>query len=405
MAFKFQFKHIESALLGLLGLSLLTSKAGINIFSIALLLLFIIKLVVKAQYREELKTDSLGKLCLAVYIIGVLSTVIYPGTLEDTIYFARKGVFLLLIPILIKLNTNKINRMISVGSVMVGLVIAVANSYLKLAAIGIANWDGQRIDSFWDVGRWGEALTYCVVFIIPLIFNGKNGVKQKIAYALITLMAISAILLSGSRAAIGSVIVISLLTVLIFQKKYLIHLLLIISLGMLSLSFIYPKQVHAISSRITSITDTNELSNMSRISMWNHGLKFAHQKLNNQFIAFMFGSGPLNFPKDYSLYLESSGQDALATGHSQLHYSVTDSHNAFIDTFTKYGMVFFIGLMSLFIVWLKVIYQSPNTYSTSSLNVILAFLFIGMVYTNQTDIQTIIAVFLMAVGTPKHSET
>ena len=89
---------IEKAIIVFFGLSVFTSKAGLNISVVMLLLYFFFACITNRDYRTQVVNNNIFKLSITLYIVGLLSTLIYPTTNPDTIYFARKAAFLLTIP-------------------------------------------------------------------------------------------------------------------------------------------------------------------------------------------------------------------------------------------------------------------------------------------------------------------
>lgn len=366
-----------------------------------LLLYFFFACITNRGYRTQVVNNNIFKLSITLYIVGLLSTLIYPTTNPDTIYFARKAAFLLTIPCLFMLTMKQDNKELAIRALIAGFTVAVI--FALYHTLNLSSWHGQRVTSFFDVGRWSEVLTYFLVFTLPLALNNKESQKKRILFAGLLLLGYICLILSGSRGAMLTTLVVSLLFLLMANRTafYRVAVTSLIILPLLVV--IFPSKTNIIQDRIASITNTTtDESNSARLNMWHTGTLFAKDNLAHNPLAFFFGSGPLNFEQEFKTFTMglNHGEDIT----QKQVFSYTDTHNGIIDVTLKLGIIYetlFILLITLIAIN---ILRGNQKFKYSGLCVITAFFTIGMFYTNQLEYQTICFFYFLSIALPHSQE-
>ncbi|MGF1713493.1 O-antigen ligase family protein [Photobacterium chitinilyticum] len=391
---------IEKSIIVFFGFSVFTSKAGLNISVALLLILFAYSCISNKSYRAQVASNKIFILSALLYVIGLLSTIIYPSSAADTIYFARKAAFLLAIPCLFMLNMKKENKELAIKSLCVGFVVAAL--YVGYQAISLGGWGGERIASFLDVGRWSEVLTYFIVFLLPLTLDGKEHKNRRIIFFCLLLIGFICLVLSGSRGGMVASFTVSVLYLLAYKRDMLIKLSAAMLVILPLLMFMFPSKAGVIQDRIVSISDTtSNVSNTARIKMWEAGYLFALEKYDNNPRAFFFGNGPVNFEQEYTSFINSTYKN-IVNDYSQ--FSFRDNHNGILDAANKLGVVYELCFLLLIaLIAAKILKANPNI-KYSGLCVILAFFIVGVFYTNQLEYQTICMFYFISIALPRMQE-
>ncbi len=213
-------EKLEIFLLGLLGFSIFTSKAGINISVSLLIISFIFSLISNPNFRKEAFSSPVTKISLMVYLVAVLSCFITPGNMEDIIHIARKSLFLVIFPYLILLFNNKRNKQSAIIGLLAGLSLSILYGLYSLLHMKATGLNPLRLESFLDVGRWSENLSYFLAFSIPFWFNLTNR-KFKFALMGVIVLSIVCLILTGSRGPwLATFIVVNLLLLSCYKQFF-----------------------------------------------------------------------------------------------------------------------------------------------------------------------------------------
>ncbi|MEJ2764490.1 O-antigen ligase family protein [Photobacterium sp. MCCC 1A19761] len=385
---------IEKALIAFFGLSLFTSKAGLNISVGLLLLYFICACFTNQEYRHQVVKCKVFLLAIGLYLVGLLSTIIYPTTGPDTLYFARKAAFLLAIPCLFLLNRKPENKRVAIHAMIASFLIAALLALYN--AVSLESWQGQRVSSFLDVGRWSEVLTYFLVFLLPLSLDCKESVKNRLFFKFLLIIGYICLVISGSRGPMLATFGISVLFLLISNRQIFYRVAIAALVILPLLTIVFPSKFNLVQERVASIVNTKDQSNSARLNIWRTGLLFAEENLHNNPKAFFFGSGPLNFEHEFRSFTIERNNNTDIT-QTQI-FSYTDTHNGILDSSLKLGIIYE-GLFIMLILSIAraMLHATPNI-KYSGLCVIAAFFIIGMFYTNQLEYQTICFFYFLSIS-------
>lgn len=390
-------KKVERFLVCALAASIFTSKPAITITASLLVVFFILRCIYDIEYFSELKSERLLFFPVLLFFFGVVSTIISSGSMFDAGYFAYKGLFLLTFPALILALKNKINMKLVFFISMLGFSISILLSFYQFYSLSIDGWHGQRFGGLWDVQRWAEITTFVFVFLLAKLSDELSWTKKTIIN--ISLMVIlMSLILSGGRAGWVAVAFVTITYMLFFYRRQLIVFTVLLSVLTFSIYKMQTENIDLVINRIVSVTETTEkdYSNYSRLLMWRNGLDFIAYNLSKNPAEFFFGVGVKRFESEYINFLDMVGDSKSLMEQTQRNYSFSDMHNAYLDSASKLG-VFYSILFYSFLLYIIYSFSKINQM-VKVLGLILAFMVIGVFYTNYLEFQTSSLFFLVAIA-------
>jgi O-antigen ligase len=134
--------------------------------------------------------------------------------------------------------------------------------------------------------------------------------------------------------------------------------------------------------------------------MWRNALGFIEFNIQHSFSTFLFGTGDSSLETLLTQYLNSVGsiEQMQMSVHNQM--SLNDFHNLYLDSTIRMGAIFTVGYLSFIGYLLLSLYKmalKENTLSWMSISLIVTYLGIGTVYSNNLEFQTAIVFFLLAL--------
>ncbi len=380
--------------ISLLFLSLGFSKAGINIGIASILLIFIYQLT---RYSKLLKKSFgiIEKLSTSLFLTGLIFSFLANLDIGETFNFLKKGIIFLLFPTIIHLVRNNVKLNISLF--YFGILAAICHSLSFWFDIGINNWNGERIGSFWDVGRWGEILAYSIIFTLPFLLDRDSSKLFKLLFILFISSSVICLILSGSRAPILAIAISSFILILFTRPKVLLFSF--FSLCLLFFSLQKTDFGVTAQKRLESITNTtSDASNISRITMWQSGLDFLKFKFNHQPEDIILGSGLLHFNDKFYKFMSENYDIEEIKLKTMNNFSFSDSHNSYIDILNKLGLFYLLLYISLLTsIILHLLKEAPTPWTQSGISLILTHLIISFFYTSYLEYQTIVLFSLLAL--------
>ncbi|MFW8566919.1 O-antigen ligase family protein [Orrella sp. 11846] len=381
------------------GISIFLWKPGMYVSSGMVLLYAIIRLSTDSVYRARLFSGWIGTASLILFILGILACWIYPGTLTDTLYYARKCMFLLLFAPLLLLFENPQNRRSGLFGLILGLWIAA----LLTAKAGGWQWEGSRIAGSWSVDVMGVMTGFVCVFMLPFIFQAQT-LKHKIFWALCWFAAFVMLILTLARGPWLATGLLTLGFLLVYQRKVLLLLVVIGLIAVWPAKHFAPKMFNHMQTRIVSIADSQHNdSNKIRLTLWELGGAHLQHKYTHDPVTFWFGSGPAHHIKDLMPFFEdtknfSEEKKEYLTQHA---YPGNDLHNTYIDTTSKMGIIWttlaFAFLISIACSLLRN-RQAGDLHAIGGFLVFLNFLIVGVFYDLILSFAPLFMVYLMTLS-------
>lgn len=392
-------RYIELLLVFILGFSIPAWKPGIYVASSAILLYSLVRLMTDRDYRTALLSGWIGPAAIGLYLFGLATTWIHPGLLEDTLLFARKGMFLLIIAPLMLAFADQTNRRFALAGLFAGFWGA---SLLAFASIEWP-WDGTRIYGTWTVDVWGVIVGMIVSFLTPFVFE-RQSTGQRVFFAINLMLAIVMLILSGARGPwIGSLAGMGLY-LLVMQRKALLGLIVICAVLYWPAKQLMPLPFAALQSYASSITNLDSSStNWIRINMWRLTLAHNQEKIANAPMTFFFGSGPDNHYREIRSFFDRTDvltqqQRDVLTEHD---YPGNDMHNMYLDSTAKMGILWTILTLGyLLALGLGSIRSRMpgNQTAVAGLLVLGNFLVVGAFYDILAHFATFFLVFFMTLA-------
>ncbi|GHW94431.1 putative Lipid A core-O-antigen ligase [Vibrio cholerae] len=380
--------------ISLLFLSLGFSKAGINIGITSILIIFIYQLTRHSKLLKE-SFGIIEKLSISLFLTGLIVSILTNFDIGEMFSFLKKGIIFLLFPTITHLARSNVKLNISLF--YFGILAAICYSLSLWFDIGINNWNGERIGSFWDIGRWGEILAYSIIFTLPFLLDRDSSKLFKLLFILFISSSVICLILSGSRAPILAIVISSFILILFTRPKVLLFSFFSLCLLFFSLQ----KTDFGITAqkRLESITNTtSDASNISRITMWQSGLDFLKFKFNHQPEDIILGSGLLHFNDKFYKFMSENYDIEEIKLKTMNNFSFSDSHNSYIDILNKLGLLYLLLYISLLTsIILHLLKEAPTPWTQAGISLILTHLIMSFFYTSYLEYQTIVLFSLLAL--------
>lgn len=392
-------QRTETTIIALLFLSLFVSKSFIYIGLILLIISQAFILYKKRSWATLPLPQPITRISITLFAVGVISSLLFAPSLSDFFTFFRKGAIFLLLPLLYYQLKRNNNDQYASYALLVSLVIALSYAAMKIAAIGMDSWHGQRIDSFWDIGRWGELLAYSIAMTIPLIVEKSDNLKQKILLFILLVMSCTFLLLSGNRGP--------LLALMVSCSLYFIYrrpigfFILAFTISVFSYFAKDLPQVSVVGERIASIFDlSSNDSNNARLAMWEQGLHYSYYLLTHVPHNFLFGVGIEQFESSFTHFLQEHANINEIVQHTNHQFSFKDLHNTYLDLSVKlgflYAMIFILLLFSLFVAFYREL-ETGSVWAYSGVCLIITYAINALFYTSGLEYQTTIFFLMLAL--------
>ncbi|MFM2588570.1 O-antigen ligase family protein [Vibrio sp. TBV020] len=306
---------------------------------------------------------------------------------------------LLLFPLLTLQLSNDRHHTTAQKSLLLGLVISLLYALYQFFNIGVSSWSGQRIGSFWDIGRWAEILGYTIALLIPFLYESSLGLRKRLALISILMLSLTCLVLSGGRGPLLAVsISISIYLLLRSPKSLLFILVFILSIATLLSDNYF---IIYITERIESIFNiSSQLSNTSRIIMWEKGVDFIKYNASNSMESLLFGVGIDSFEHAYHSFLRTTDSYNLLVASGKFDFSLTDMHNTYLDLALKLGVLyaalFVLFLACLFWVFYRNRHLRPD-FAYSGAVLVTTYSITAIFYTSGIEFQLTVFLSLVAL--------
>jgi O-antigen ligase len=388
-----KFEHLTFFLFSL---SIFISKAGLNIALVLALILMIVKTLTQPEFKAFLTTNKVARLSLICFVVGLIAGLLSPSHLKGMGNFFNKAGFLLIFPLFIFHFSNAKNRRYAIIAMLAGFAIALL--YSLSLFLSFDHWRGQRVASFWTVGRWAELLIYMSLLCVVWLTKRKNNTWEYLALLATLIVAVFCIAINGSRAAFLALGLILPVYFLFNKKKVILPAILFGFIATVAVYFVAPSVVKQAETRIVSITDTEKnMSNTARLTSWKEGILFQLKTIEEEPITYMTGYGVNGFDQQLKQFLIDKGifQHLMESTDNQFSYN--DHHNGLLNIISTSGIVY----SAIFVYLLVVIFKSlpgDDCWLVFCRYLMMTFLLVSIFYTNFMDFQTIGVFFMLAIG-------
>jgi hypothetical protein len=398
------YARLENFLLLALGFGIFISKPVIHISSGLLILLFAVKTIVDSDYRVSLWRSPATKVALGIFLLGVIGTALGSGSIDDTVWIARKSIYLLLIGPLLLAFTNSANRTSALSGLFLGFWLA----FVLTAHENHWTWAGHHTHgATWLVDTWAVLCALLACFLVPLALNRSYSSKYRALFALTILAALFMLLTTGSRGPwLGTAIGITFYLVM-RQRRLLLYLVVLSTIAYLPVKHVWPDQVNSLEARVLSIGNTKtDESNFVRLALWETGLAhISAQITSGNFIA-LTGQGRTGSTEALNEFYNSGFAEVAVINPGWLRdVNINDLHTMYLDSIVKNGLLWTAANL-LLLGWLcfggnKHRPQNYNRLANLDMSrtpILLAFLVIGITYSILPHYATLFLVYFLTLS-------
>ena len=373
-------------------LSLFISKFGISLFG-GILAIYSIYYF----FKNDKPKDFI--LPFFILILGLILQCFSLGGFKSFIIFSYKNYFLLILPLLpILLKDIKENYIVNTvaSSLFIGILKSFYNFYKDY---NLQYSSSIRVDSFFDIMRWGIILVMGLLIILPYLN------KKRIFLWIVFFLGIISLALNNSRGPILSLIL-GIIIFIILKKKIKLGIGILVVL--ISAFFILKSTnvLNQFSDRMESINNTKSGGNAARIFMWKKGMSFMTGSLKENKKIFFFGTGINNRKKIFEKYLIENTDYKELNDDVKVAVSFDDSHNAYINMFVQTGFIFtiiyYIMLLYYTIMVFINYFKYKHSSTLSSFLAVIAFYFCGIFYGYSFTYETFTFFFILGIGLIKN---
>ena len=373
-------------------LSLFISKFGISLFG-GILAIYSIYYF----FKNDKPKDFI--LPFFILILGLILQCFSLGGFKSFIIFSYKNYFLLILP-LVPILLKDIKENYIVNTVASSLFIGILKSFYNFYKDYNLQYSSSiRVDSFFDIMRWGIILVMGLLIILPYLN------KKRIFLWIVFFLGIISLALNNSRGPILSLIL-GIIIFIILKKKIKLGIGIIVVL--ISAFFILKSTnvLNQFSDRMESINNTKSGGNAARIFMWKKGMSFMTGSLKENKKIFFFGTGINNRKKIFEKYLIENTDYKELNDDVKVAVSFDDSHNAYINMFVQTGFIFtiiyYIMLLYYTIMVFINYFKYKHSSTLSSFLAVIAFYFCGIFYGYSFTYETFTFFFILGIGLIKN---
>jgi len=373
-------------------LSLFISKFGISLFG-GILAIYSIYYF----FKNDKPKDFI--LPFFILILGLILQCFSLGGFKSFIIFSYKNYFLLILP-LVPILLKDIKENYIVNTVASSLFIGILKSFYNFYKDYNLQYSSSiRVDSFFDIMRWGIILVMGLLIILPYLN------KKRIFLWIVFFLGIISLALNNSRGPILSLIL-GIIIFIILKKKIKLGIGILVVL--ISAFFILKSTnvLNQFSDRMESINNTKSGGNAARIFMWKKGMSFMTGSLKENKKIFFFGTGINNRKKIFEKYLIENTDYKELNDDVKVAVSFDDSHNAYINMFVQTGFIFtiiyYIMLLYYTIMVFINYFKYKHSSTLSSFLAVIAFYFCGIFYGYSFTYETFTFFFILGIGLIKN---
>lgn len=379
------------ALFFLYALSLNISKFGISFFGGIIALISILSF-------KDLKGEKFFVPCFSLFLFGIFLQFFSLGEFKAATIFVYKNYFLLILPLAVYIF-NKYKCIEKIAFLMeVSLFIGILKSFYNFYKDFSLHYISYiRVDSFFDVSRWGIILVLTMLLILPRL-NKKNFFSW-----IVFISGLLSLALSNARAPILSLFIGIFIYLLLAKKiKNLIFTFSIIIFLLFAPKIDSYKPIKEFRIRIYSVEKVENGGSAARIFMWKENFAFMKDALKENKKLFFFGTGIKNRETIFKNYLVEKDTYKNLDPSVRNLVSFTDSHNMYLNIFTQTGFIFSLSYVIFMIyIGLKIffnIFKSKNLFVLSSFCCVVAFCFSGILYGFSFSYETFSLYFILTIA-------
>ena len=331
-------EKVTEYILYLFLISFCWSKGMINTFGGLFVLISGVLIYRLPNKKEFFKKYKLEMIFVGIYLLGVILECFSIENVKAYKFLYKNFYFLMTPGVLYFFEKEKFRKR-AVYLISFSLLIGIVESFRQFVVIYKYNYNSNiRVESFFDIMRWGSALQMVLLLILPFL-------KRNIYFWIVFLLGIPSLILNNSRGpwlAFAICFIIYIGYLLLYKKRIKTLILLGVIVTGLAVTGVqrYPKEFKRFVERANSIKNLeNNYSNLGRTFMWKENILFMKDSLKDNKRAFFFGVGCDN-RTTIGEYVTKKDSYKNANASLKRAFSSTDAHNMYIHTFVRKGAIY-----------------------------------------------------------------
>lgn len=377
------------------GLSFFTSKSGLSIFSSLLIITAVFYLDWKSFLREK---------WLVLYVLslplGMFFNLFSLGGWRSSLHFFLTNPWpLIVLPIYILLQSEK-DWKYFLYPLLISLLGAIAKAmsvfYLQY---GFKFTNSTRVDSFFDIGRWGQFIASAA--LVWFILSYPKMIKsRRIAWLSRTVFVLSLLFLGLSNTRgpwLGFAVGAGLAVVLArrYLKTVFVGAFVVIAM-LLTLNGVHQraKSIFMVAEDNEGRITSEDNSNAGRLHMWKVALDRVH-------LHPFFGTGYGNSEQPMRDFLANQGQDYL-NKYTKVQFSYKDAHSSYLQSLIEMGFFFFIyywGFLLIFCIsQARYALRESDSFSIVAASVVMLNLVVYLFYSSFSTYENLLVALAVCCG-------
>ncbi|WP_415062033.1 O-antigen ligase family protein [Bdellovibrio sp.] len=331
-------KYVESfwkIVLFLFCVSVYTSKSGLSIFGVLLILLSAFYVDWKDFGKQKFLVGA-----VTLYPLAILCNLFSLGGVASSLKVVYSWPWpLLVIPAYLVSRRPKDWRLGFVALAL-GFIIACGKSlYTFITVHGGVFSSAVRVDSFWDIGRWGVFLAVTTLALFGVYGSQKlQKTYEKVVVLALFALGFVCLILSNTRApwlafGVG-------FTLYCFSDrrllKYYFGLFALVLLLVFSNSGLRDRtsSIGSIKTDQTGQITSGDPSNAGRLHMWKVAMDFYREQP-------WFGTGFESVEAPLRAFLDVKGSE-YKEKYTKVEFSFRDQHSSYFGILVQMGVLFFL---------------------------------------------------------------
>lgn len=371
----------------LMATSLFVSKSGLTAFFLTSLLFC----VFNKNYRQIWLKDKTALLIGSVYFIAIAASLFSEAGLLASWSTLTMWPYALTAILAAVAYEKKYHHFI-MWAFYVGLVIGGIKALTVLAD----RWDPVnlqyiRINSFWDIGRWGTFTSVFCIGLFPHIIFKRTYDKMFFLKVFLFLFSFLLLFMSNTRAPLLACLICLGIMTLINRKGFIAFAMVLIGMGLFTLA--YPGYYERFTSSFNVAKNADgqfvskNVSNTGRLNMWKVSLDYWQNKPFTP-------SGFDHYKQPLKNFLATQDQSYIEK-YTLVEFSYNDNHSTYLFFLVQVGLFFSIILWAIvFYILFKNMsklwtYFDDRPLFYSAFFIVLAHLILGLFYSSLVSFEAI----------------
>lgn len=395
------------------GVSIYTSKSGISIFGLILLLYSIFNREARSTWINNKGVLLIASLYPAGALVSALVAIQDANAAVLTHFLTSWPWPLLALPAA-ALHRHKDRRQQLLAGLLIGLVISVGLAlYIWATQHNYALDPKIRIISFWGIGYWGSFLAVSIVGLYVWITTDPKFFCPKypqlllnLFYVLTLLASLGALILVNTRGpwlATAFVVALASFWTPLGRRALILGVICLFAVGLTS-EYIRQRAVSIFAVKVQDgrVTSSDD-SNAGRLHMWKVALDFYKEQP-------WLGTGLENTEQKLRNFIAKQGENYRKL-YTATEFSYRDQHSSYISMLVQMGVVFSLLLWGIILAGLIQIFRKiradlrdANPTSLIVFSILMTHLIIFFFYSSMLSYEMATFFPLLGAMAARHKE-